>query len=785
MRQQYITTPLEPEPQAPARIEDVPVSSLVLAVWNRRTTVLLVALASVLLGWAYLKVATPAYRATARLSVDEAAPRAFSDAGQTVLRSDSFANTQAAALQTLPVLHRALAGVQGQAPKTLAAAHGDPAEWLLDRGLLTVDTARKSDVIEVTLQSPDPREAAALANAIVDAFVAVQGEALRTQGTEMIASLRSERQSLIKDRATAVERMIAYQREHNTVSFAGDRSNLSRERVAELSQRLTEARVQTMDLRAQRNAIQSAIRDPAALPVFVESLKSESREWGHTDYEDLKRQERQYEVTLAANGSLASNNPRSQQIQLAIQSAKTQIARIETNIAQGRLVLVSSQLQAAEDKEAQLALALAKEQEQALAVAGVTADFGNLAAEVQRLQSRCDAIDNRIEEINVNNMAAKPATLQIMERATVPTAPATPNAPLTFALALMLGLVGGMSVALIQDWRDTRLKSAGEIGFLTDLPVLGMIPRVQGRFSPSERGQLVCTDPRSAAAEAYREVRTTLQLGKTRHAKTILFVSPASADGKSTTASNVAIAFAQAGERTLLIDCDLRHAVQHHIFRVPNRCGISGILSGKMTLDDAIMSSGIPNLALLTSGMSTDAPAELLATEALEPLLKSLRRDFDRIIIDAPPVIGVTDARILAAMADATVLVLRMRRSIRELGVWSIDALGQVNARLAGVVANDVPARDSYGQPYASSWQYSRPHAIAGRLQHEAHASPDFVIAPAARANGHEVPSEPGDDASHFSPPDAAIYTDIPDHAGNAPDGNSTETASRNGHARG
>ena len=116
MRQHYITTPLEPESQASARIEDVPVSSLVLAVWNRRTTVLLVALASVLLGWAYLKVATPAYRATARLRVDEAAPRAFSDAGQTVLRSDTFANTQAAALQTLPVLHRALGSVQGQDP---------------------------------------------------------------------------------------------------------------------------------------------------------------------------------------------------------------------------------------------------------------------------------------------------------------------------------------------------------------------------------------------------------------------------------------------------------------------------------------------------------------------------------------------------------------------------------------------------------------------------------------------------------------------------------------------
>jgi capsular exopolysaccharide synthesis family protein len=238
------------------------------------------------------------------------------------------------------------------------------------------------------------------------------------------------------------------------------------------------------------------------------------------------------------------------------------------------------------------------------------------------------------------------------------------------------------------------------------LPVVAMVPQINARLSSVARGQLVHLDARAPASEAYRLARTALHLGTGGDPKTILVASPAAGDGKSTAASNLAIAFAQAGERTLLMDCDLREPVQQLIFEANGSVGMSSVIRGEEKLRDAICATRVKGLYLLPCGPIPTNPSELLAGKKFNQLMRALIGMFDRIIIDSPPLMAVTDGRILAASADATLLVLRMNQSARDQGILALAGLEKVGANVVGAIANDVAARNGYAQ-VSGSWRYA------------------------------------------------------------------------------
>jgi capsular exopolysaccharide synthesis family protein len=181
-------------------------------------------------------------------------------------------------------------------------------------------------------------------------------------------------------------------------------------------------------------------------------------------------------------------------------------------------------------------------------------------------------------------------------------------------------------------------------------------------------------------------------------AKTILVTSPAPGDGKSTLVSNLAIAMAQAGQRTLVIDGDFRRPVQHKIFEIDEKRGLSGVLAGRHTIDDAIQPGPVKGLDVLACGPDVPNPSELLNSDAFAETLKNLSERYDRVIIDSPPVAPVADSQILGALCSVTLLVLRAEKSTRRLSQQARDALLSVGAHILGVVVNDVsPKRGHYG----------------------------------------------------------------------------------------
>lgn len=234
-----------------------------------------------------------------------------------------------------------------------------------------------------------------------------------------------------------------------------------------------------------------------------------------------------------------------------------------------------------------------------------------------------------------------------------------------------------------------------------------------------ERGQKVYLKPKSVIAEAYRTIRTAVFFGVPKgEAKTILVTSPDTGDGKSTLASNLAIAMAQAGQKTLILDADFRKPMQHNIFDFENSMGLSGVLAGTITLDKALKAGPVKELDILSCGTEVPNPSEMLNSDAFAKILKEgLSERYDRIIIDSPPVGMVADSQILAAICDITLLVLHAEKSTRKHSQQTRDVLLSVGGHLLGAVVNDVPLRHSrYG--YYPGYGYYRSYGPYGGYEY-------------------------------------------------------------------
>ena len=306
----------------------------------------------------------------------------------------------------------------------------------------------------------------------------------------------------------------------------------------------------------------------------------------------------------------------------------------------------------------------------------------------------------------------------------------------------MLGGVSGgktKTIAVKQDPRhktqDTRPKTQDPRHKTQDTRPKTQDPRLEsGVWSLdeviAERGQEVRLKPKSVVAEAYRTIRTAVFFGVPKdEAKTIVVTSPAPGDGKTTLVSNLAIAMAQAGQKTLILDCDFRKPMQHSIFRIDNEKGLSSVFAGSITLDQAIRSiktqdpghktqdpdlsgdsgfwsleSGV-GLDLLPCGPEVPNPSELLNSKVFVEILEELSQRYDRVIIDSPPAIPVADSQILGAICDVTLLVLRADRSTRRLSQRAMNSLLSIGAQVLGAVVNDVSRTgDSYG--YYADYRY-------------------------------------------------------------------------------
>ena len=347
-----------------------------------------------------------------------------------------------------------------------------------------------------------------------------------------------------------------------------------------------------------------------------------------------------------------------------------------------------------------------------------TQRYKRLAEQADDQQKIIDQYDTRIRQIElVRDTGSVDITVSAPPGDSLQS---SPHKTAALGSAMILGLLLGCGLAFLRDWMDDRLHSADDVRAGLGVKLLGVVPQMPTGISPAVAAQKVALDPASEVAEAYRTIRTALYFGAPKdRSKTILVTSPSAGDGKTTSAANLAIAMAQAGKRVVLVDADLRHPQQHTIFGTRDRIGLASLLTGHATLDQAVQATNIDNLDLLPCGTPPRNPSELLNSGTFVELLETLAERYDQVVVDSPPVMGLADARIIAASCDLTVMVLRAQKSTRKRSTLARDGLLGVGARLLGIIVNDVPKTNeeyydgSYGYPSVPRENVTHPRLTA------------------------------------------------------------------------
>jgi capsular exopolysaccharide synthesis family protein len=726
----------QPAPLPPAHVgrQQAANDSILEIVWRQRSVVGIAVGACLILSLLYLLVATRYYSGYASLYVQQVSSHITGNAQEVRPMQDpeAFLYTQREVIASTPVVAIAL---NTPGLKELKTFEGEDNLFQFLKKNLSVEVGKKDEILSISFDTPYREDAQKIVAAVVDAYKNYQSKSRHSSSGEALAVFQQQKQKRDEELKLKRAELTALRAKTGMISGEDQKSNAIRQKLEMLSTALTQQQLETINAKsAWEDVGRTILADPKRKKDFEKYRASASYQNPSAQDDATLRTEMLRHQALLQEYSTryGAAHPVMKQIQAKIDN---------TNVFYAAAVY--RRYESAIKKEADLQTEFNSQQQMAVSQNVAAVQDTQLAADVVRLQQLSDELDKQIKNLAILEAAGAP-NINVMEPPSVSRRPTRPYTGRTLALALIGGLIIGCGVACVRDWYDYRLRSADEVKSSLGITVLGLIPHVDDENSPIARGQKIHIDPQSVVAEAYRSLRTAVYFGtKERQARTILVTSPERGDGKTTMASNLAISMAQAGRRTLMIDADMRAPMQDLIFGINGRAGLATVLQGKATPDEVIRHTGIENLDLLPAGVAARNPSELLNNQKFIELIESLAEKYDQVVIDSPPLLAVTDARIVAASTDATLLVLRAGKSNRKLSELSVDGLMSVGANLLGAVVNDIRRRSykSYGSygTYGRYGGYGDNNGANG-----GHSNGD--------ANGHET-------AQHVMTDDDANYS--------------------------
>jgi capsular exopolysaccharide synthesis family protein len=399
----------------------------------------------------------------------------------------------------------------------------------------------------------------------------------------------------------------------------------------------------------------------------------------------------------------------------------------------------------------------------------LNADLTGLAPGSLEYRSTQDQLDRISVQLGVleSSLASVPQVVnpdQIILQASTPGSPSSPKIPLNSAIGLVLGLFLGVVLAFVLDLSDDRVRGRVQLESYLDAPLLAYVPHVKSRDRSRRAAHLVVDlEPRGPAAEAYRTMRTNvLSMARKAGLKVFAVVSPMQQEGKSMTAANLAAALGQTDERVLLLSADIRKPRIHEHFGVSNGRGLTEVLEGTLSPAEAVVRPAVGNVSVLPGGHVTTRPAELLQSPAMAELLDTVRREFDIVILDCPPVLGLADCLALLPLVDAVLLVVRAGRTRGGAILETTDQLERVGVRIDAAVLTDVqaPRGRHYGYGYyIASSEYLRPEKKEPQRWSPRLVSPSSPVEATGNGNGAspEPEAETGMALSNGTPADEIV----------------------------
>jgi polysaccharide biosynthesis transport protein len=664
----------------------------------------------------------PVYQAAARVEVDKESqnPLRFQDETgyDEYMDTEDYIETQTKilqsetlALQTIRSLDLGRYPEFGGSGMSLAFAQGGepkrPAILGAFLGRLGVKRVPNSRLIEVTFAAQDPKLAALVVNAHLQNFIEQNFRSKYDATSQASTWLSAELEELRMKVEKSEDDRIAYERK-NQIWQIDEKQDITTQKLADMSRTVTDAQTDM----AQKEALykMAASGDVDALPSIRDNPVVQDLIRKRTDLGE------QYADALNLYGP---NFPK-------VERLAAQQKQVEQDLTQARknaVANVQADYLSAQSRVNILLQELEKQKAEANEVAEKLVNYHILQHDAEANKQLYDGLLQKLKEAGIS-AGLRSSNIRVVDPALTPTTPAGPQKARNVSLAFVVGLIGGVGLALFREYLDNTVKSPDDIESLTGLPSLAVVPSLSNsnghrglsRFvrepvpaaAPPGRIELLSYEqPKSQISEAFRALRTSLLLSQADHPPQVILVTSAlPREGKTTAAINLGVTLAQLGDRTLLLDSDLRKPGVSRALNMTNgkEAGLSSYLAGVSTLDEiTVPHPAISNLAALTTGPIPPSPADLLSSHRMREAIAELRNRFKFIVIDSPPIMAATDAVILSALTDGVLLVVRSGDTPKEAFTRTRDLLRAVKCRLLGVVLNAV---DSSAPDYYYSYRY-------------------------------------------------------------------------------
>jgi polysaccharide biosynthesis transport protein len=571
------------------------------------------------------------------------------------------------------------------------------------KGGLRVSLVPNTRIIEIHYRSADKNMAANVVNTLITTYIEQNFKTRFESTTQTSEWLSKQLVDLEIKVQTSQEKLVQYQKQHEILGI-DEKQNITTSKLDELNKELTSAESDRMEKESVYRLVQSS--DPDTAAAAATSAGSGTASLGLM--EKMREQQADLKIQVAQlSTQFGTSYPKVIQLNTQMKEVDAQLQTEMTKVVSR----VRSGYLAALQHETMLREALDNQKQEANKLNESAIEYSLLKRDVESYRTLYEGLMEKLKEAGVT-AGLRSNNIRSVDKARVPTYPSEPNVPRNLTFALALGLSTGIGLAFLLEGIDNTVRTPEQAQAISALPSLGMIPlgskssldaaaKRLSVASSREAVELVTQSrPQSQMAESYRALRTSLLLTSLGGPpKVILVTSALPQEGKTTTSINTAIVLAQKGTRVLLIDADLRRPSIHKTLGMGPKTGLSNVLTGNATLQQAVVRSSIlPTLFVLTAGTPPPNPAELLASSNMRDILAELREQYDHIIVDTPPTLSVTDAVVMSTRADAVVLVIRSGQTTKQALRRARDLLMQVNARVAGVLLNavDLTSPDYY-----------------------------------------------------------------------------------------
>ena len=607
-----------------------------------------------------------------------------------------------------------------------------PAEFGQRYSGVEVKPLWQTAILYIRVSGKEPAFCADYANAIADAFVEYKSSERADSSQGTIVNLSQQADRLSSELTRMENDVLAFVRDNSVVGIE-ERGNVAAELLGNLSKQSAEFKTQRMLLEAQQPLLAQASDDAIlttlgygiSLPPTPESVGGPSPspdgnapgaledsaenliEHGivqQANWYGLKRENAVLEAQLATyRKKYKDAHPVIQETLRKLQENEDAL-KVETQFA---LKQYYSQLEALTIKERAAKRVEQAWEEEALQIDRKQKEYESLIRNLKRSQGLYDLIFNRLKEIDIS-AGIQLESVRIIERALVPSAPVNPQNMQSLFLAAIIGLALGIGIIFLLDFMDDSIRYPEEATRILGAPFLGLIPTANWPKTDESSYLIHNVDASSGFAEAYRNVRSAILLNPAgKSLKTLCLTSAVPQEGKTTTSVNLAICFAQAGSKVLLVDADLHRGELHQRFHVNAGWGLTDILRGTRTAEEVTQQiAEVPHLDFIGTGAFPENAAELVMQPTMSKFLKEAEKRYDLVILDAPPVMVISESTVLASLADAVLFVVWSGRTSRKLVQTSVRQLLARGANILGVILNnlDLSRMSNYG--YSSYYQY-------------------------------------------------------------------------------